>query len=107
MKKTEAKDKLINLRQQLVGADVTIDDGYDDGDQSQNAAFSLSLGNIRSLRSRVADVDVDGIDCDALWKESFKSFATFNGNAPEDVYNQTLTYIDLLLAEIEQGEKGD
>ena len=100
MKATNAYEKFTELRKKLTGTEIVVDDGADSGDSRQNADFSFSLRNIRTIREQAAQIDVDGIDMDAIWRACLPK--CFNRNAPEDLYCHTIAYIDAVLAAIKQ-----
>lgn len=95
MKLSDAKQLCREIRTKLRHTPVEIDDGRDDGDAEQNRAFSNSFKKINDLNKKLAGIDIDGVDCDELWRSSWPKNP--NTHAPEDVYSHAMTYIDKIL----------
>lgn len=93
-------NKLNQLRQELIGItdDNILDDGCDSGDVEQNARYSGTVRKTDDIISEIAGIDIDGIDCDQLWRDAW---AGINSSLPEDKYNHALRYIELLKKECE------
>ena len=101
MEKIKARELLINYRAQLTGADIVLDDGRDEGDAVQNRAFAAAGRKMDAIIQRIASVDVDGIDCDAVWLDAWTCAdgSRMRGtHLPEAKYAHAVNYVDALLS---------
>lgn len=94
-------NKLNQLKQELIGTtdDNILDDGRDSGDVEQNARYSGTVRKTDDIISEIAGIDIDGIDCDQLWRDAWAGIG--NCNLPENKYNHASKYIELLKKECE------
>ena len=99
MNKDEAKGNLQICLDQLKSLDLNCidDDGQDDMNHQQNYNFSTQCKKLDNIISKVACVDIDGIDESTLnhiWKESW---GYGNRHLPENKYNQIIRYINTVI----------
>ena len=90
----EAKKVMKEIRKRLVADDLVIADGRDENDSQQNEAFSISYKALEDFQSSLAMIDIDGVDCDKLWKNAW---GKNHQHLPEDMYSHAVTYIDSIL----------
>lgn len=70
-------------------------DGYDSDDQNANTSFSFACAVIDDCESRLADIDIDGIEdyvLNEMWSDCFCE------RLPESRYNRNIEYAHKLLA---------
>ena len=99
MTRTEAIKYLEEQHRVLNGVDGNaFDDGRDTGDETQNHSFALTRKKIDSIIGDFPGLDINGIDCEALWKASFPE--RFNGNDPLCLIMLGNNFINAVLREI-------